>query len=120
MSAERLVRRVFRFALKTSTFAHLVGTIILHCIPQPCGLFSTCPRVLLYFELYGDAWNVHFSQDGCRSPSGSRTRYFKFGTVDSLRAFLTRCQPEDATLPVSTNSVRAWNRGSEYVGLTAE
>jgi hypothetical protein len=33
--------------------------------------------------------------DDCRSRIGSRTRYFRFPTLDDLRAF---CQPEDATL----------------------
>jgi hypothetical protein len=78
------------------------------------------PRVLLNFQLYGDAWNVHFIQDDCRSRIGSRTRYFKFATLDNLRAFLTRCQPEDATLEGFEHSVRAWARGSEYVKLTEE
>jgi hypothetical protein len=39
---------------------------------------------------------------------------------DSLRAFLTRCQPEDATLAGFEHSVRAWAWGSEYVHLSDE
>jgi hypothetical protein len=33
------------------------------------------PRVLLNFQLYGDAWTVHFIQDDCRTRIGRRTRY---------------------------------------------
>ena len=43
---------------------------------------------------------------------------FKFATLDSLRSFITRCQPEDTTLAGFDHSVRAWTRGSEYVHLT--
>ena len=78
------------------------------------------PRVLLNFDHYGDAWNVHFIQDDCRTGIGYQTRYFQFATLDDLRAFLTRCQPEDATLVGFEHSVRAWARGSEYVHLTEE
>jgi hypothetical protein len=78
------------------------------------------PRALLNFQHYRDAWNVHFIQADCRSRIGTRTRYFKFATLDSLRAFLMRCQPEDATLAGFDRSVRAWARGSEYVWLTDE
>ena len=45
-------------------------------------------------------------QGDCRSRIGSRTRYFKFAILDSLRAFLTRCQPEDATLAGFEHSIR--------------
>jgi hypothetical protein len=76
------------------------------------------PRALLNFQLYGNAWTVHFIQDDCRTTIGSRTRYFKLATLDSLRSFVTRCQPEDATLAGFEQSVRAWARGSEYVHLT--
>lgn len=78
------------------------------------------PRVLLNFQHYQNAWNVHFIQDDCRTGIGSRTRYFKFATLDGLRAFLTRCHPQDATLAGFERSVRAWARGSEYVCLTDE
>jgi len=40
------------------------------------------PRAQLNFQLYGDAWTVHFIQDDCRSRIGSRTRYFKVATLD--------------------------------------
>ncbi len=78
------------------------------------------PRVLLNFQLYGNAWNVHFIKDDCRSQIGSRTRYFKFPALDDLRSFLIRCHPEDASLAGFDHSVRAWGRGSEYVNLTDE
>jgi len=47
------------------------------------------------------------------------SRYYNFASLDSLRAFVTRRQPEDATLAGFDNSVRAWARGGEYVHLTA-
>jgi hypothetical protein len=78
------------------------------------------PRVLLNFDHYRDGWNVHFIQDDCSTRLGSRPRYFKFDTLNSFRAFVTRCQPEDATLEGFDHSVRAWARGSEYVHLTDE
>jgi len=81
---------------------------------------SAMPRVMLNFQHYGDAWTVHFIQDDCRTTIGSRTRYFKFATLDSLRSFVTRCQPEDANLAGFEHSVKEWGRGSEYVHLTAE
>ena len=78
------------------------------------------PRVLLNFQLYRDAWTVHFIEADCHTGIGSQTRYFKFATLDSLRAFLTRCQREDTTLAGFEHSVRAWRRGSEHVHLTDE
>lgn len=78
------------------------------------------PRVPLNFQHYRDAWAVHFIKDDCRSPIGSRARYFKFSALDDLRSFVERCQPEDATLAGFDHSVRAWARGSEYVHLTEE
>jgi hypothetical protein len=56
------------------------------------------PRVLLNFQLYGDAWNVHFIKDDCRTTIGSQTRYYTFATLNSLRSFVPCCQPEDPTL----------------------
>lgn len=83
-------------------------------------MLGSMPRVLLNFQLYGDAWTVHFIQDDCRSRIGPRTRYFKFPTLDDLRSLVARCQPEDATLVGFEHSVRAWARGSEFVHLTDE
>ena len=78
------------------------------------------PRVLLNFDHYRDGWHVHFIKDDCRTTIGSRTRYYNFDTLDGLRSFVERCQPEDATLAGFDHSVRAWGRGSEYVHLTDE
>jgi hypothetical protein len=33
---------------------------------------------------------------------------------------MARCQPKDATLARFEHSLRAWDRGSEYVHLTPE
>lgn len=77
--------------------------------------FSHASR-LAQLQHYGSAWTVHFIDDDCRP----RTRYFNFATLDSLRSFVTRCQPEDTTLDGFEHSVRAWARGSECVHLTEE
>jgi hypothetical protein len=69
------------------------------------------PRVLLNFQHYRDSWSVHFIEADCKTTIGSRTRYYQFATLDSLRAFVTRCQPQDATLEGFDRSVRAWSRG---------
>jgi len=81
---------------------------------------NAMPRVLLNFDHHRDGWNVHFMRDDCRSRIGSRTRYFKFPALHDLRSFVERCQPKDVTLVGFDHSVRAWNRGSEYVNLTDE
>ena len=78
------------------------------------------PRVLLNFQHYRYAWTVHFIEDDCRTSIGPRTRFYSFTTLDSLRSFVGRCTPEDATLAGFDHSVRVWGRGSEYVHLTAE
>ena len=65
------------------------------------------PLVLLNFMHYRDAWSVHFIEADCRTGIGSRTRYYNFGTLDGLRSFVERCQPEDATLAGFDHSVRA-------------
>jgi hypothetical protein len=72
------------------------------------------PRALLNLQLYGNAWAVHFIHDDCRTRIGSRTRYFKFATLDSLRSFVTRCQPEDATL-AGSSIASSGGGGSEYL-----
>jgi hypothetical protein len=41
-------------------------------------------------------------------------------TLEGLRSFVVRCNPEDTTLTRFEHSVRAWARGSAYVNLTAE
>jgi hypothetical protein len=44
------------------------------------------PFVLLNFDHCRDGGAVHFIRADCRSAIGSRTRYFKFAALDSLRA----------------------------------
>ena len=78
------------------------------------------PRVLLNFQHYGNAWTVHFIEGDCRTRIGPWTRYYRFADLDSFRNFVTRCQPEDATLDGFDHSVRAWGRGREYVHLMSE
>lgn len=78
------------------------------------------PRVLLNFQEYRSTWTAHFLRDDCRTTIGPRTRYYSFPTLDSLRSFLTHCQPEDATLAEFEHSAKAWGRGNEYIHLTPE
>ena len=78
------------------------------------------PRVLLNFQYFRDTWSVHFIEADCKIAIGPKTRYYNFATLDSLRSFVTGCQPEDAALAGFDRSVRAWGRGSEYVHLTPE
>ena len=78
------------------------------------------PRCLLNFDHRGDGWSVHFIEGDCRTRIGTRTRYFRLAALEDLRAFLIRCNPEDAVLAGFDRSVRAWGRGSEYVNLTEE
>ena len=60
------------------------------------------------------------SKPGCGTTIGPRTRYYNLSTLETLRSFFTRCQPEDATLAGFDQSIRAWGRGSEYVHLTPD
>jgi len=75
-------------------------------------------RVLLNFQHYADTWSVHFIEADCQTLIGSRTRYFHFPTLEVLRAFVLRCNPED--IADFDPSVRAWARGSNFVRLTDE
>ena len=68
----------------------------------------------------GNARTVHFTEADCRTTVGPRTRYYNLSTLETLRSFFTRCQPEDATLAGFDQSIRAWGRGSEYVHLTPD
>ena len=68
------------------------------------------PRVLLNFQHYKDLWSVHFIEEDCRTLIGTRTRYYNFGTVDGLRSFVTRCNPEN--MAEFERSLKAWGRGS--------
>jgi hypothetical protein len=76
------------------------------------------PRVLTNYDHYKDLWWVHFIESDCRTLIGPKTRYYRFATVDGLRAFVIRCNVED--LEEFENSMRAWGRGSNYVNLTDE
>ncbi len=76
------------------------------------------PRILLNFDHYKDLWCVHFIEADCRTVIGPPTHYFRFATLDRLRSFVVRCNPEN--MPEFERSVRAWNRGSNFVNVTDE
>jgi hypothetical protein len=76
------------------------------------------PRVLLNFDQYNDLWSVHFIEADCKTVIGPATRYYHFATLDGLRSFVVRCNPEN--MPGFERSVRAWGRGSNYVNVTDE
>jgi hypothetical protein len=76
------------------------------------------PRVLLNFDHYKDLWWVHFIEEDCRTLIGPKTRYYRFATLDGLRAFVIRCNPED--MEEFERSVRAWGRGGNFVNITEE
>jgi hypothetical protein len=76
------------------------------------------PRVLLNFQHYDSLWSVHFIEADCKTGIGSPTRYYDFATLDGLRSFVLRCNPEN--MPEFERSVRAWSRGSNFVNLTDE
>jgi hypothetical protein len=61
----------------------------LHIVIPPVG--SRVPRVLLNFQHYADLWSVHFIEDDCKTLIGPKTRYYHFATLESLRAFVMRC-----------------------------
>lgn len=52
--------------------------------------------------------------------SAPRRATTRLPTLEALRSFVTRRNPEDATLAGFERSVRAWGRASEYVHLTPE
>jgi hypothetical protein len=76
------------------------------------------PRVLLSFDKYAGLWWVNFMEQDCRTLIGPKTRYYRFATLDDLRGFVIRCNPEN--IERFEHSVRAWSRGSDYVSLTNE
>ena len=76
------------------------------------------PRVLMHFDHYDGLWWVGFLEADCRTSIGPKTRYYRFATLDGLRAFVVCCNPEN--MPDFERSVRAWSRGSDYVSLTDE
>lgn len=75
-------------------------------------------RVLLNFQQYGELWMVHFIESDCRTAIGSQTKYFHFTTVEGLRSFVFRCNPED--MAKFERSLKAWGRGSNYCNITDE
>jgi hypothetical protein len=76
------------------------------------------PRVLMHFDRYRSLWWVGFMEADCKTPIGSPTRYYRFATLDGLRSFVVRCNPED--MDKFEDSVRAWRRGTNYVNITDE
>jgi hypothetical protein len=76
------------------------------------------PRVLLNFQHYNDLWSVHFIEADCKTIIGPQNRYYDFATVDGLRSFVLRCNPED--MEKFERSLRAWSRGSNFVNVTDE
>jgi hypothetical protein len=75
------------------------------------------PQVLMNFQ-HNQRWWVHFVESDWKTSIGQRTRYLRFETLDDLRAFVTRCYPDGASLEEFENNVRMWARGSLYVNLT--
>ena len=76
------------------------------------------PRALLNFQYHKYRWWVHFIEADCQTSINPATRYYSFATLEDLRAFVLRCNPED--IAEFDRSARAWNRGSEYVDLAPD
>ena len=76
------------------------------------------PRVLMHFDRYRSLWWVGFMEADCSTPISRPTRYYHFATLDGLRSFVVRCNPED--MDYFENSVRAWARGTSYVNISEE
>jgi hypothetical protein len=77
-------------------------------------------RVLMNFQSYSGLWSVHFIDADCRTPIGKKTRYIDFVSLDDLRAFVKRCNPDAGTIEEFEHDISAWGRGSIYVNLTDE
>jgi hypothetical protein len=75
------------------------------------------PRVLLNFQQYQDLLSVHFIEADCKTVIGLYDRYYEFATLDGLRSFVLRCNPD---MPEFERSVRAWSRSSNFVNVTDE
>jgi len=75
-------------------------------------------RVMLNFQQYQELWSVHFIEADCKTVIGPYDRYYYFATLDGLRSFVLRCNPEN--MPEFELSVRAWSRGSNFVNVTDE
>ncbi|QNI37504.1 hypothetical protein [Edaphobacter albus] len=77
-------------------------------------------RVLMNFQSYTGIWSVHFIDANCRTPIGKKTRYIDFVSIEELRYFVKRCNPDAEQLEEFEHDIRAWGRGSIYVNLTDE
>jgi hypothetical protein len=81
--------------------------------------FHHAPGPAVNFQYYADLWSVHFIEADCKTPIGPPNGgYYYFATLDGLRSFVMRCNPEN--MPEFERSVRAWNRGSNFVNVTDE
>jgi hypothetical protein len=76
------------------------------------------PRVLMHFDRYRSLWWVGFMEADCKTSIGRPTRHYHFATLDGLRSFVIRCNPED--MDDFERSVRVWGRGTNYVNITVE
>jgi hypothetical protein len=72
------------------------------------------------FQSYAGLWSVHFIDANCSMPIGKKTRYIDFVSLDELRAFVKRCNPDAGAIDEFEHDIRAWGRGSIYVNLTDE
>ena len=52
--------------------------------------------------------------------SERRLDILDFVSLDDLRDFVKRCNPDDGTLEEFEHDIRAWGRGSIYVNVTDE
>jgi hypothetical protein len=77
-------------------------------------------RVLMNFQHYSGLWSVHFIEDDCKTRIGKKTRYIDFVSLEDLRSFVTRCNPEPGELEDFEHAVLAWGRGSLFANLTDE
>jgi hypothetical protein len=75
-------------------------------------------RVLLNFDHYKDLWWVDFIEADGKTIIGPQDHYHRFATLDGLRSFVIRCNPEN--MPEFERSVRAWSRGSNFVNVSDE
>lgn len=77
-------------------------------------------RALLNFQNYTGLWSVHFVDGDCRTQIGKKTRYIDFVSLEDLRAFVKRCNPDPGEVEEFEHNIQAWGRGSIFVNLTDE
>lgn len=77
-------------------------------------------RALLNFQSYAGLWSVHFINADCKTTIGTKTRYIDLDSLDALRAFVKRCNPDAGERADFEDDVRAWVCGSVFVNLTDE